>query len=322
MMEFSQFHFLRPWWLLALLPTAAIVWAAWRRKDPMHAWHGLIDTRLLDALLLRNEARTHRLRPVRLLTLCLLMICLAMAGPSWDKQPVPFAEDQAALMLVVKVTPSMLAEDIAPNRLERTVQKIHDLLALKPGQRVGLVAYAGSAHLVMPLTSDAGIIETFAAALEPEAMPIEGDDPVRALELANRRLIEAGTGGSIILFADSIDSNLVPQLDAYRATGGAPANILAVAGGPEVIPPPGSPAAPALNEAQMRTAAKATGGSLTLITPDQSDVNSLAKNAERRVSSVGDSERTLWRDRGYYLLPVIALLILPFFRVGGALVME
>lgn len=320
MSELAAFHFLRPGWLLLLLPAAWLCWRLWRQGDPVAAWRGAIAPHLLEALSVESPGDRGRLRPVTLLTAILLVGVLALAGPAWERQPAPFSEDQAAVFLVLKVTPSMLAQDVQPSRLERAVQKIGDFLALKPGQRTGLIAYAGTAHLAMPLTSDADIIESFAAALEPGAMPVDGDDVSAAVRLANERLQRAAVGGSIVLITDDVAEEAIPAFEALRAEGGAPVHIFAVAGGAEVVPPAGSPPALPLNEARLERAARAGGGSLTLVTPDDGDVIALASDVERGVRAVTDREREHWRDRGYWLLPLLLLLVLPFFRPGGAAV--
>ena len=211
----EQFHFLRPAWLLLLIPAAFLMWSVYQRSDSLRAWKKVISPHILEHLLVHEGGENGRWRPVYLLGLGWLAGILALAGPSWQMQSSPFSEDQAAMFIVVKVTPEMLAQDIQPSRLQRSVLKIHDLLALKKDVRTGLVAYAGSAHLVMPLTSDAGIINNFAAALEPGAMPREGDEPAEAIALASRRLKDAAVPGSIVLITDAVDAS---QLAALKST--------------------------------------------------------------------------------------------------------
>jgi Ca-activated chloride channel family protein len=317
-MAWELFHFLRPAWLLLLLPAALVTWSVLRRQDPMRSWKAVIAPELLGHLAIREEERRSRLRPVFLLGTVWLLGILAAAGPAWEKEPAPFTEDQAALFVVLKVTPDMLAEDIQPSRLQRSAQKISDLLALRPGTKTGLVAYAGSAHLVMPLTADPDIINFFASELAPDVMPVPGDDPVQAVELAQRRLLASGLPGSIVLLADSIDPASGAGLADTADGQGADVHILAMAAGPEVVPPPGSPPAPALDEDAMRLAAKAGGGALVQVTPDDSDVRRLSARIERSIAAAPTQEGERWRDAGYYLVLVFAVLVLPFFRKGGA----
>jgi len=318
----DTFHFLRPAWLLMLLPAALVIWSVLRRQDPARTWKQLIDPRLLEHLVVRGDAKRSRFRPVYILAAAWLTGVVALAGPAWEREPNPLAEDRSALFIVVKVTPEMLAKDIQPNRLRRAVQKIGDLLQLRPGARSGLIAYAGSAHLVVPLTSDPEVISFFATELEPKLMPVAGDKPVQALTLAIRRLEASGMPGSVVLVADAVDPMLSGEIEALRESGSADIHVYAVAAGPEVVPPAGSPPAPALDEAAMQSVARAGGGTLVRITPDDTDLKQLASRIERSVASAPVQEGERWKDAGYYLVWLIALLLLPAFRPGGGVALS
>jgi Ca-activated chloride channel family protein len=226
------------------------------------------------------------------------------------------------MFIIVKVTPDMLAQDIQPSRLQRSVLKIHDLLELKSDIRTGLIAYAGSAHLVMPLTSDAGVINTFAAALEPAVMPLQGDEPARAVALANQRLADANVSGSIVLITDAINQSQIEELAKMHQAGSAEVHILAMAAGADVIPPPGSPPAAALDFESLRDAAKAMGGTLTVTTADKADIEALVNRIDRSISHAPAGESQQWQDEGYYLLFILAFIMLAFFRKGGSVAIE
>ncbi len=318
----DQFHFLRPAWLLLLIPAGFLMWSVYQRSDSLRAWKKIIAPNLLEHLLLRESGEDGRWRPVYMLGFAWLAGILALAGPSWQLQDSPFSEDQAAMFIVIKVTPEMLARDIQPSRLQRSVLKIHDLLELKKDVRTGLIAYAGSAHLVMPLTSDTGIISSFAEALEPGIMPQDGDEPAEAITLANQRLKKAAVPGSIILITDAIDRSKIAALGKIRKQGGAEVHILAMAAGPEVIPPPGSPPAPALDIDSLREAARAMGGSVATVTADKRDIEGLSAKIERSISHAPAREGQQWQDAGYYLLALLALIMLTFFRRGGSVAVE
>lgn len=318
----DPFHFLRPAWLLLLIPAAFLMWSVFQRSDSLRAWKKIIAPGLLEHLLLRESAVNGSWRPVYMLGIAWLVGILALAGPSWKLQDSPFSEDQAALYIVIKVTPEMLARDIQPSRLQRSVLKIHDLLELKQDIRTGLIAYAGSAHLVMPLTSDSEIINSFAEALEPDIMPLEGDEPAEAIALANQRLKKAAVPGTIVLITDAIDTSQLNALEKISKQGGADVHILAVAAGPDVIPPPGSPPAPALNMNSLRQAARMMGGSVIAVTADKHDVESLSAKIERSLSHAPSQEGRQWQDAGYYLLALLALIMLTFFRRGGSVAVE
>lgn len=321
-MALESFHFLRPGWLLLLLPAALIVVSIVKRQDPMQGWKHIISPGLLKHLVVRREERRSRFRPVLVLGLLWLSGIFALAGPTWEKEPSPFTEDQAALFVVLKVTPEMLAEDIQPSRLERAVQKIGDLLALRPGTKTGLIAYAGSVHLVMPLTSDPEIIGYFASVLDPAVMPLEGDDPAAAVALARSRLASSRLPGSILLVADSVGEESIRQLGATKTDMEADVHVLAVAAGPGVVPPAGSPPAPALDEDAMRRAAKAGGGSLVLVSADDSDIRQLNARIDRSIAAAPLQAGERWKDAGYYLMLAFSLLALLFFRPGGAVALS
>ena len=318
----EQFHFLRPAWLLLLIPAALLMWSVYQRSDSLRAWKKVIGPNLLEHLLLREGGKEGRWRPVYRLGIAWLAGILALAGPSWQMQPSPFSEDQAAMFIVIKVTPEMLAQDIQPSRLQRSVLKVQDLLETRKDIRTGLIAYAGSAHLVMPLTSDAGVINDFAAALEPDIMPLKGDEPAEAIALATRRLQDAGVPGSVVLITDTIDSSQLSALESTHKQGKIEVHLLAMAAGPEVIPPPGSYPAPALDMNALKQAARVMGGTVTTVTADRQDIESLSAKIERSISSAPAGEGRQWKDSGYYLLILVAIFMLSFFRRGGSVVIE
>jgi len=318
MNELAQFHFLRPGWFLLLIPAAILFWSFARRHDSRGAFYGVIDSTLLEHLLTRADTKPSRLRPLPLMGIFVLIGIIALAGPAWQREVSPFTEDEAALAIVLKLTPEMLSADIQPSRLQRSIFKIKDLLESRPGTRNALIAYAGSAHLVMPLTTDAGIINSFASALAPDLMPEPGDEPAAAIALASSVLGKAGFPASIVLITDDIDASHLETLTQAQKSGAFDVHLFAVAAGPEVIPPPDSPPAPALNLDNMRAAADALNGSLTVVSADDTDLRHLNAQVRKSFVSAPLQEGSRWRDAGFYLLPVLLLLLLPFFRHGGA----
>lgn len=318
----DQFHFLRPAWLLLMIPAAGLLWLIHRRNDSLSGWKRLINPQLLRHLVISEGGDDGRLKPVYMLAAAWLTGILALAGPSWEMKPSPFSEDLAALFIVIKVTPEMLAQDVQPSRLQRGVMKVHDLLALRKDTRTGLVAYAGSAHLVMPLTSDAGIITDFASALTPGIMPRPGNDVVAAVELASQRLQNANLPGSIVLLTDHINQSQLGELEQVYQTHGVDVHILALAAGPDVIPPANSYPAPPLDPAALKAAANVLEGTVTMVTANTDDVTRLASLVERSIRRAPMGEGREWRDMGYPLTFLLALIILFFFRRGGSVVIK
>jgi Ca-activated chloride channel family protein len=297
----SEFHFLRPWWLLAAIPAAWAAWRLLRTEDAGRAWRNFVAPHLLPHLLTGREERG-RFNPLLLMFVAWVTAVVALAGPTWEREPAPFAEDTAVLALVVKVTPSMQSEDVQPTRLARAAEKIRDLLDRRPGAKTALFAYAGSAHRVMPLTADAGIVTSFAGDLAPDVMPVEGSRAGDALAAADETIAKSGQSGWVLWIADAATPEETKAMEQYRSAGRTPVSVLAVAGdGPELE--------------SLKAAAAALDAPLVRVTPDDSDVETLARNA--RFSAVTDragGER--WKDFGYWLVPPLAVVALCWFRRG------
>ncbi len=202
----AEFHFLRPLWLLSLLPLLLVWWALWRGQDSHAQLAKVVAPHLLEHLVVA-EGGASRLRPVHLLSAIWIVGALAIAGPAWEREPAPFADDDAGLIVVMKVSGTMLATDVQPSRLERAKHKLRDLLQARKGMSTGLVVYSGSAHLVMPLTRDDRIVSAMVADLTPDLMPVDGDALAEALALAESVLERAGVPGSVLLMADTVASN-------------------------------------------------------------------------------------------------------------------
>jgi Ca-activated chloride channel family protein len=316
MSALTQFHFLRPDWLWLLLPALVIWWLMWRQQDQLRGWSRAIAPHLLPHLLLDGESAQGRIRPVHLLGIIWLLAIFALAGPSWQREAAPFAEEQSVLVILLKVTPSMQAGDVQPSRLRRAVYKIGRLLERRPDTRTALLAYAGSAHRVMPFTRDHALITQFAGELSPEVMPKPGEALVDAVALGNDLIRRSGQPGSMLLLADSVDLAQLDALKALRSQPGVPVQLWAIAAGPEVIPPVGTPPAPPLDEERMRLAANALGGGLELISIDDSDVGAVERKLGRSLSSISKAEGQRWRDAGYWLVPLLVVLALFWFRRG------
>jgi Ca-activated chloride channel family protein len=308
----AELHLLRPWWLLALLPALLLLWLQWRGRGEV-AWRRVIAPHLLPHLLARSEGTSGRLRPMHLLGAFWVVAAVALAGPAWQREEAPFGDERGALVIAVHLGPGMLARDVQPSRLERAVHKIRDLLALRPGTRTALIAYAGSAHLVTPLTTDARLVEQFAGELSPELMPRPGNVPAEAVALARQLLDQAKTPGSVLLVTDAIPPDAVPRLPA-----GAGADILAVAAPPGSPAPVAGPPAPELDRRTLGAAASALDGQVVEVSVDDSDVRRLARRFDRRSFGGAAEEDERWRDAGYYLLYPLALIVLLWFRRGWA----
>ncbi len=139
-------------WLLVLVPAAAgfFVWALRRRRDALRRF---AEARLLPALTPDLDDRRQRWRAL-LLVGALALVVVALAGPKWGFHWEEVHREGVDIVVALDTSRSMLAEDVKPNRLARAKLAIEDLVKQLQGDRIGLVAFAGSAFVQCPLTLD------------------------------------------------------------------------------------------------------------------------------------------------------------------------
>src|SRR5690606_38973769 len=177
----GELHFVRPQWLwalLLLLPAALWWWRRQRRRTD--AWQRRVDPHLLPHLLEPGRSRRGVRRALLVPALAALAI-LALAGPGWRSQPQPLWQEAAPLVIALDLSSATSAEDLQPSRLLQARAAIQRLLDGRGGGRVALVAFAGDAHTVTPLTDDPGNVQVFLDALAPDIMPADGSRPDRAI---------------------------------------------------------------------------------------------------------------------------------------------
>ena len=200
----ENFHFLRPIWLLALLPVLLFFIAMWRVNSVVTAWDKAIDKSLLPYLLDRSKNASQR-TPLILLFCAWCLSILALAGPVWEQLPQPVQKREDALVIVMDLSLSMFAPDHSPNRLDLAKRKLRDILDLRAEGQTALVVYAGDAHTVTPLTDDVVTIAALVPSLSPNIMPLFGSNPTAALNLAIDLLDGTdATRGKVLLMTDGI----------------------------------------------------------------------------------------------------------------------
>jgi Ca-activated chloride channel family protein len=289
------FHLLRPMWLIALVPVAAVVLLVRWRQSPEAQWGDVIAPHLLKKLIVKPGGRKS-IDPIYLVAIALTLAILALSGPTWRRELPPFVEDKAPLMIALALSSSMGQTDVAPSRIERAKQKIRDLLAERAGARSGLIAYAGTAHLVMPLTDDRSVIEPFLAALTPALMPADGKNVTAAVTLAAKSLANE-VAGTILVVSDGLDD--AESAVARQVAGRNNVVMLRVA-------PPQDGTRTAFRQFDM-----------VPVSVDNSDIQTLERRIETRFQSAqGDAFGAQWRDEGYWLMLPAALLGLLWFRRG------
>jgi len=143
---------------------------------------------------------------VVILTLGLLFLIFALTKPRWGFHWEEVKREGIDIMIAMDVSDSMLAEDIKPNRLERAKRKVSDLLKMLEGDRIGLVAFAGTSFVFCPLTLDYGACQIFLDYLNPDLIPVKGtaiaDAIVKSVEAFGN---EKSRSKAVILITDGED---------------------------------------------------------------------------------------------------------------------
>ncbi|MDI1352524.1 MAG: VWA domain-containing protein, partial [bacterium] len=178
-----DFHLLRPWWLLAILPLVTMTIVLWRQAPQLHAWEKICDPHLLDHLLQKKAAKKPPFSLLLLFFSSLFMI-LALAGPSWYKLPAVTYKPIQPRVLVLDLSEHMMNSDLTPNRLSRAKFKLHDLFNRKDVGQLGLIVFTGEPFVVSPLTDDGQTIASLLSSLTPDIMPVAGQKLESALEEA------------------------------------------------------------------------------------------------------------------------------------------
>jgi Ca-activated chloride channel family protein len=227
----SDLHLLRPLWLLALIPSIALIAALWRGHLRKNDWQQVIDADLLAALSDHSPAQQQRRWPLTLIALAWLLAIVALAGPTWQRLPQPVYQQQEALVIVLDLSPSMYATDAKPSRLVQARREIRDVLRLraKQGGSTGLIAYAGDAYVVTPLTEDTRTIELLLPSLDPGIMPLPGNNPLLALQRAEQLIRDAQVDqGHILLITDGIPKSDFDALSQFNRSRHHRLSILGV----------------------------------------------------------------------------------------------
>lgn len=315
-------HFVRPQWLWALLLLPVAAWWWRRRRARASAWQGVVDAHLLPALL---ERTPHRRGIAALATglVALALAVVALAGPAWRKVEHPLWQTRAPLVVALDLSSAMLANDLPPNRLAQARAKLASLLGERSGGQVGLVAYAGDAFTVAPLTADAGNVAVFLDALAPDVMPVDGQRTDRAIRRAAELLRRAGfRQGGILVVTDHADAAARAAAEAARRDGYSVSALgIGTAAGAPYRDAQGRIGQARLDAASLRALAAAGGGRHVPLAPGLSDLRALGVLDPQRTD--GDATRgtagASWRDEGYWLLPALALLALFAFRRGAGM---
>ena len=317
--------------VLAIFILIAAIFLLKRLRISQSGWQNLIPAHLAQVLISGKE--NSKPMSLALPFMIGLLTITALAGPTWQKLPQPVYQVARGSVLVMDMSYSMYATDLAPNRLTRARYKAVDLLDNINEGEIGLVAYAGDAFTISPLTDDINNIKLLLPSLSPDIMPELGSNPFAALTLAHEMLTNAGhIEGDIYWFTDGIDNEDIQDLTDWSRSHPHRLNILGIGtnnGAPIKLPNgelmkdgSGKIIIPKLPASALKGVAQRGRGNYQSISNDFTDINALSNNKtqikdeqanqEQQSQSFGDQ----WQEAGPYLVILLLPLVLIYFRRG------
>lgn len=328
--DWSSFHFLRPQFLWGLAAVAILLVLGLVSLRENAAWKKHIAPHLHAFMISKGSSR------LKVFMLFIQVIgfglgILALAGPTWKKVETPGQTLETPMVILLDLSQSMMADDIQPTRLERAKFKINDFLDAKPGARIALVGYAGTAHTVVPLSRDYNIIKSHIVNLSPKVMPFRGSNLENAMDLADTLMNVTTAPGTVLIFSDDFDNDDFNYLQTYSSqtrnsvqlmpmNTSMGADIPAYSGRGSLLYN-GEVIHSELNTAVLSQINGLEKCEVLQITLDKSDVQSIAKKVSENLkfTEKPEEKKNEWQDMGLLLVIPTALIIMLWFRRGWVL---
>ena len=327
--DLSQFHFCaRPHCWLMLPALLLVALNHWRKRSAGN-WEKVINPQLLPFLMQGDSSKEQR--GIYWILTGWIIACLVLAGPTWQQLPQPVHKKDSALVLIMDLSPSMLAEDIKPSRLARARYKLIDILKNRGEGYSGLVVYSGEAFTLSPLTEDSNTIISLVPTLEPSLLPVPGSNLEEAVETALELAANGGyQQGDLLLITDGVASPAFSTVQSMiKKAGKFRLSILGV-GTSEGAPIPsgyggfikdnnGAIVIPKLSPASPQMLALNNGGIYRTLSADDSDISALLDSTEELFPDASkelERDFDLWDDQGYWLVILLLPLLVASFRKG------
>lgn len=301
----TEFHFIRPEWLLAFIPLIILFGLMQRNRPALQAWSEVCDEHLLSYLM-QHPGQNRRTISLLYLFASAALIILSLSGPSWSRFPVPAYQPVHPHILILDMSDTMLMDDLSPSRLSRAKFKLHDLFKRPDVGQFGLVVYSGEPFVVSPLTDDAKTIEALLSSLTVDIMPVEGQRLDLALEEAEKLIQQAGfQQGDVLVLSAETPSNAAIDRAAAMARAGIHTSLL-----PVMKKPP--------QNALYERFVKAGHGQLIPFSETSKDIEQWLNQTTATLKYQTHSSELIpvWRDEGRWFLIPALLLLLPVFRRG------
>ena len=314
-------HWLRPEWLLILPLLGWLLWQRWHREKRAGRWQKILPPAFHRVLLSGGSGRSSKL-PWIALGLGWLLALLALLGPSWQRVEQPSQKPEDPLVVMLELTPEMLATDSSPNRLKQARRKIYDLLQNRNDAQTAVIVYAGSAHTLVPLSDDMATSRNLLEALKPSIMPQPGHRADLAIGKALELLDQSALGqGRLLLITSSLSE---PERNGIRQalSGHTPPLLILGIGSREGAPvvdesgqflkdDQGAILLPRLDSPSLRAFALDVGGRYRQARLDDNDLRGLGLlDGPRNLRNDGQTlQLDTWADQGFWLLLPLLLLV-------------
>jgi len=303
--------------LLWILP-ALTIFFFWARKKKQKMMERFCESPLIAKL-----SSPHLLRKQRNKTLLMILgfgfLILALTQPRWGFEWEDLRQEGVDIIIAVDVSNSMLAEDIKPNRLERAKRKIADLLNMLDGDRIGLVAFAGTSYLQCPLTLDYAAAEIFLDAIDTDLIPIQGTAIGGAIRTAIKAFSQMEKKSKALILITDGEDHEGKALQAAREAKGQGIKIFTIGIGQKIGAPmpsrkpgggfkkdkSGEVVVSRLNETVLQKISLATGGSYVRSVTGDMDLNKIYReDIKERIEKkeLKTTRRKLWQAQFQWLI--------------------
>jgi Ca-activated chloride channel family protein len=280
---------------------------------------------LLTKLVHPGVEKRHRSKTI-FVVLAILFLILALTRPRWGYQWEDLHQRGVDVIVALDVSSSMLAEDIKPNRLERAKRKISDLLDMMEGDRIGLVAFAGTSFVQCPLTLDYGAARLFLSAIDTQLIPVQGTALGNAIKTSVKAFrSQEKKSKALILITDGEDQT-GKALSAAKLAGDQGVKIYTIGIGGEIGAPLPNPSGTGgfrknqqgevilskLDETTLQQIALETGGSYVRSVTGDIDLNTIYKDQIKKhieKKELKSERRKIWQERFQWFI-FIALIFL------------
>ncbi|MFN1265690.1 hypothetical protein CJF40_08415 [Pseudomonas lundensis] len=313
-------HWFRPEWLAVLPLLGWLLWKLWHRQKRAGRWQMILPVAFQRVLLSGGNGRDSKL-PWIVLGLGWLLAALALMGPSWQRVEQATQKPADPLVVMLELTPEMLATDSSPTRLEQARRKVYDLLQNRSDAQTAVIVYAGSAHTLVPLSDDLATSRNLLEALKPSIMPQPGHRADLAVGKALQLLDQGALGqGRMLLIGSSLSAQEREGIRNRLGSDTPPLLMLGIGtrdGAPVVDEngqllkdDQGAILLPRLDSPDLRSFMLDIGGRYRQARLDDNDLRGLGLlDGAHHLRADGQTQRLdTWADQGYWLLLPLLLL--------------